>query len=59
MILTGVAPYPDEYTQIACATLDRCLDSKVNGHRRIETPDLTISYRGPRNARFGDDGNAG
>ena len=59
MILTGIAPYPVGRTQIACATLDRCLDSKVGGHRRIETPDLDIRYRGPRHARFGDDGNPG
>lgn len=53
MIITGQAPYPVKRTQIASAMLDRLLDSKVEGHRRIETPDLKISYRAPRESRFG------
>ncbi|HTI51880.1 MAG TPA: hypothetical protein VL475_13040, partial [Planctomycetaceae bacterium] len=53
MIMTGKAPYPVERTQIASAMLDRCLDSKVDGHKRIETPDLKIAYRGPKESRFG------
>ena len=53
MIVTGGAPYPVERTQISSAILDRCLDSKVAAHRRIETPDLRIVYRGPRKSLFG------
>ena len=53
MIVTGRAPYPVERTQIASAMLDRCLDSKVEGHRRIVTPELNIRYRTPRESRFG------
>lgn len=52
-IVTGRAPYPVERTQIASAMLDRCLDSKIDGHRRLETPDLKIEYRAPRESRFG------
>ncbi len=54
MILSGKAPYPAERTQLTCGILDRCLDSKVNGHRRIPTPELKVHYRPPRDARFGD-----
>lgn len=53
LFLTGKSPYPVERTQIASALLDRCLDSKVEGHRRIETPDLNIRYRAPSESRFG------
>jgi hypothetical protein len=53
MILTGKAPYPVERTQMAGAILDRCLDSKIDGHRRLETPDLAIEYRAPQESRFG------
>lgn len=53
MIMTGRAPYPVERTQIASAMLDRCLDSKVADHKRIETPELKIVYRAPEASRFG------
>ncbi len=53
MLLTGKAPYPVERTQITSAMLDRLLDSKVNDHRRLETPDLKIQYRAPRESHFG------
>lgn len=53
MIVTGKAPYPVERTEIVSATLDRCLDSKVEGHKRIETPELDISYVGPKESLFG------
>jgi len=53
MILTQRAPYPVERTQITSAMLDRLLDSRLEGHRRLETPDLKIQYRAPRESRFG------
>ena len=53
MIVSGRAPYPVERTQIASAMLDRCLDSKVAGHRRLETPELDIAYQAPRESLFG------
>jgi hypothetical protein len=53
MILTQRAPYPVERTQITSAMLDRLLDSRVQGHRRLETSDLRIQYRAPRESRFG------
>ncbi len=52
MITTGVAPYPAERTQITCGILDRCLDSKVNGHKRLPTPELKVIYQPPEIARY-------
>lgn len=53
MLLTGKAPYPVRRTQIASAALDRCLDSKVSGNIRIETPELNICYLSPQESFFG------
>ena len=53
MFVTGRAPYPVERTQMACSILDRCLDSSVEGHRLIDTPELEIRYKAPRASRFG------
>jgi hypothetical protein len=53
MIVTGRAPYPVERTQITSAMLDRCLDSKVSGHCQLQTPELNICYRAPKESRFG------
>jgi hypothetical protein len=47
MIATGAAPYPAERTQIVCGILDRCLDSKVQGNRRLPTPELNVRYQPP------------
>ncbi len=54
MILTGKAPYPVERTQIASAMLDRLLDSRAQGGKRLETPDLAIAYTPPTHPKFGD-----
>ncbi|REK10032.1 MAG: hypothetical protein DWQ37_17585 [Planctomycetota bacterium] len=52
MFATGAAPYPAERTQIVCGMLDRCLDSKVQGHRRLPTPDLNVRYKPPAASQF-------
>ena len=53
MIVTGKAPYPVERTEIVSAMLDRCLDSKIQGHEVLQTPELNISYRSPKESNFG------
>lgn len=45
MVRTGVAPYPVERTVLTTGILSTAMDSRFEGHRRIETPDLRIAYR--------------
>lgn len=42
---TGKAPYPPERTLLATGVIDAAMNSRYEGHRRIETPWLDIAYR--------------
>jgi hypothetical protein len=44
MIETGRAPYPVERTLLVSGVLESCLESRHQGHRRLETPHLAVSY---------------
>ena len=52
MIETGQAPFPAERTLIVSGILDHCLESKVQGNRKLETPELQIRYRPPEGSHF-------
>ncbi len=52
MIASGAAPYPAERTQLVCGILDMCLESKVQGHKRLDTPQLNVRYRAPKISQF-------
>lgn len=52
MFGTGQAPYPVERTLIVSGMLESCLDSKVQGHKRLATPTLDVSYRAPFESQF-------
>ena len=47
MIVTGEAPYPAERTLLVSGVRESCLTSRVQGHRRLETPHLRVEYRAP------------
>jgi hypothetical protein len=52
MIVTGRAPYPVERTLLVSGALESCLDSKAQQHRRLETPQLNVTYQPPAESQF-------
>lgn len=51
MFATGKAPYPVERTLIVSGILESCLTSRIEGHRRLETPHLSVRYQAPRQSQ--------
>lgn len=47
MFATGRAPYPVERTLLTSGILESCLTSRVQGHQRLETPHLKVTYQAP------------
>ena len=45
MFLTGVPSYPVERTLLVSGALDALMESRYQGHVRIETPHLNVHYR--------------
>jgi len=52
MIMTGVAPYAVDRTLLVSGMLESCLDSRVKGNARIETPHLSVAYQAPRESQY-------
>jgi hypothetical protein len=51
-LATGKPPYPVERTLLTGAVLDCVLESRVQEHKRLETPDLDVSYDPPEDSGF-------
>ena len=47
MFATGKAPYPVDRTLIVSGILEACLTSRLQGQKRLETPQLSVRYRAP------------
>ena len=41
-----------ERTLLVSGMLESCLTSKVQGHARLETPHLSVSYKAPKESQF-------
>lgn len=52
MFESGRAPYPVERTLLVSGVLESCLDSKLQAHRRLNTPHLAVRYQPPRDSGF-------
>jgi hypothetical protein len=52
MFETGQAPYPVERTLLVSGVLEACLTSRLQDHRRLETPQLSVRYRAPRASQY-------
>ena len=52
MFVTGRVPYPVERNLLVCGYLEVCLESRIQGHRQIETQELNVVYQAPKESHF-------
>jgi hypothetical protein len=52
MYESGKAPYPVERTLLTSGMLEACLTSRVQGHSKLATPHLNVSYAAPKESQF-------
>ncbi len=52
MMTSGKTPYPVERTLLTTGALAFLMESAYRGHKRLETPELKISYRAPEKSFY-------
>jgi hypothetical protein len=53
MFETGKAPYPVERTMLTSGILDFALESRIQGYRKLDTPQLArVRYQAPKESHF-------
>ena len=57
MFETGKAPYPVERTMLTSGILDFALESRIQGYKKLETPELArVRYQTPNASHFCKEG---
>jgi hypothetical protein len=51
MFVSGRAPFPVERTMLVSGILEACLTSRLQGHARLETPQLRVGYQPPQSSQ--------
>lgn len=52
MFRTGTPVTPVQRTLLVSGVLESCLESRMKGHRKLETPHLGVNYRVPEESQF-------
>ena len=53
MFETGKAPYPVERTMLTSGILDFALESRIQGYKKLDTPELAkVRYQSPDASHF-------
>ncbi len=52
MFVSKQAPYPIERTLLTSGMLEACLTSRLQDHKKLETPQLAVSYQPPADSQY-------
>ena len=52
MFESGTPTYPVQRTLLVSGVLDFCMESRFQGYKKLETPELAVRYESPRESNF-------